>query len=1150
MKKELILLFVFGTLLFVLLGSVSAFQLNRTGIVRESSLNLVHENNYSHLSSSDNSLVLYLPFDSREDTQNKTHDYSVDKYSGDVGNGTFWNSSGGIYGGDYYFDGVDDYIGLGDQDNLNVGDSQSYTFSMWVKTPSGSSDYQTLISKGDTNSNGIKILTGNLDNNCYVYFRYDNTYRTGGLISLTKNLRDGLWHNFVVVLDRTDNIRTYIDGVNTGNYSLGLLGNYSVGNGYPFYIGYSPSNSRFNGSIDEVSIFNRSLSNIEIQKIYNSTYSRFYSSGEMNFTNINLSSQENITFEDCQTINGSYIQGRLNSENWQNFTNCEYNTTGFSGDWSSVNFSVRLVSNLDNFYSPLIQGPKNNFLNGFSFAKIANVTFPPVNYSDNCYGANCNTNDEPIGGFTNYSRIVNPDDATYYVNTNSELLSAISKLNPGEVIYINDSVTLNFSNPIQINVSNVTIASGRGRDYSEGALITSDNYYALFNISSPYVRITGLRFTSLHEDCDYGPWYQIYYSSRDDLSGTYSTIFPTRKGIVSNAPYTEVDNDEIYGWSYSGVLLDDGALNSYVHNNYAHGNCHMGLGYSIDLDGPNSSALVEANLFEHNKHSVAATPSLNSYEARYNIQLNVNDATSHAFDRHGNVTYGGNYTIFHHNTFYSSSNPDGAGQSAISIRAPPNSTDGGQIYNNWFQNDSISINLIQTFDHNVQWVIPTGGAGSNVDIFNNLLNSSGNQYYAEPVAIASLNSTSVSENETILFNASASYSNESTIRYVEWDFADNTSKGYGTSVTHSFTEPGRYKVKVTVSDSAGFLNWTYLNVTVNPINSSKVYLDFWMYERSLVDSPEYVKKVAIVNNETIWEQNFTDNYTGWRHIDIEIPSNLTTNNLANVTLGVKTVKNYTDPLYPNPHSVEYFEVYFDQIAILSGNNDSVGLQGDMDSLGNWKEMASSEDSNWAQNISWERNINGGYSYEISPVYRGNYTAGTFVGINQQFSVTRLASSNSAENSNTNSPSSSGYPLYSPNQNNLQKGYTKTMRENWKVQFKFENQTKQIEVTSVNKTLNKVSVNVNGTDYNLSVNETKKIDLNNDGYYDLQIEVNSIDSYENANMTFTEIHEEISSQQSEEQTGNVVDNSGESSNTFWSSIGNFFKKLWDWITFWN
>jgi len=45
-------------------------------------------------------------------------------------------------------------------------------------------------------------------------------------------------------------------------------------------------------------------------------------------------------------------------------------------------------------------------------------------------------------------------------------------------------------------------------------------------------------------------------------------------------------------------------------------------------------------------------------------------------------------------------------------------------------------------------------------------------------------------------------------------------------------------------------------------------------------------------------------------------------------------------------------------------------------------------------------------------------------------------------------------------------------------------------------------------------------LNDDGFYDLSISVNSIDSYENANMTFTEIHEEIPSEQSGSQTGNV------------------------------
>ncbi len=166
---------------------------------------------------------------------------------------------------------------------------------------------------------------------------------------------------------------------------------------------------------------------------------------------------------------------------------------------------------------------------------------------------------------------------------------------------------------------------------------------------------------------------------------------------------------------------------------------------------------------------------------------------------------------------------------------------------------------------------------------------------------------------------------------------------------------------------------------------------------------------------------------------------------------------------------------------------------------------------YLEGISYTRN---GASYSCDL----NYT-GTSIIDSSSFCV-----SSSGENSNTGS-SSAGFPLFVPSQNDLEKGYTKTMRENWKIQFKFNNGTKQVEVTSVNKTLNSVSVNVNGSDYAVNENETKKIDFNDDGYYDLSIKVNSIDNYNNANMTFTEIHEEIQPSTENQQTGNTVQDSG-------------------------
>ena len=147
----------------------------------------------------------------------------------------------------------------------------------------------------------------------------------------------------------------------------------------------------------------------------------------------------------------------------------------------------------------------------------------------------------------------------------------------------------------------------------------------------------------------------------------------------------------------------------------------------------------------------------------------------------------------------------------------------------------------------------------------------------------------------------------------------------------------------------------------------------------------------------------------------------------------------------------------------------------------------------------------------------SYTGGTFT-----FTVTSFSNYSAEETpstlEDTEETSSGGYPTYHPTQEQITEGYSKLMAKNWKVQFTIKNNTYTAIVNSVdseNKTLEIELEEVNET-IKLGENETKKIDLNDDGYYDLQISVNFIDSYNNANMTFKEIHEEIPAEKQEEK----------------------------------
>ena len=66
--------------------------------------------------------------------------------------------------------------------------------------------------------------------------------------------------------------------------------------------------------------------------------------------------------------------------------------------------------------------------------------------------------------------------------------------------------------------------------------------------------------------------------------------------------------------------------------------------------------------------------------------------------------------------------------------------------------------------------------------------------------------------EEVVFNASKSYDDGEIISYV-WDFGDGES-GRGVVVTHAYTQPGTYRVKLTVADNDGLLSSISKNVTV------------------------------------------------------------------------------------------------------------------------------------------------------------------------------------------------------------------------------------------------------------------------------------------------------------------------------------------------
>ncbi len=292
----------------------------------------------------------------------------------------------------------------------------------------------------------------------------------------------------------------------------------------------------------------------------------------------------------------------------------------------------------------------------------------------------------PIGGGEGYQRILT--DGDYRVATVDELIEALKKAQAGEVVYVEpdaqiDCTTLVFAEKLVLEVrEGVTLASNRGHEGSRGAMIYSDAFATsnLIRAVGPNVRVTGLWIRGPDPKRRLEHHRRSFDPARGDSSAqsAYYYKLAMSDGIASTFSGLEVDNCELSGWSVTAISLPSGT-DHHIHHNYIHHNQMNGLGYGMCIS--TATALIEYNLFDFNRHSIAATGRVPSgYEARHNVE--IEHSLSHNFDMHGGGDRGdgtniaGDWMKIHHNTFR------GKRVAAIVIRGVP--CEGAEIHNNWF----------------------------------------------------------------------------------------------------------------------------------------------------------------------------------------------------------------------------------------------------------------------------------------------------------------------------------------------------------------------------------------------------------------------------------------------------------------------------------
>ena len=210
-----------------------------------------------------NGLVAYYPF------SGNASDASGNGNNAIVNGATLTNDKFGKSNSAYNFDGINDYLSVNHSSLLNLPGTGSFTLSSWINPIEITNEYN-IISKGaghGNNSNDVYILSVYFSKIGLELAAYPTAIWTKSDASVTANS----WSLVTVVYDNTINAsKFYLNGNLVGQKNCTITPS-SNGDTNPFFIGkqgYSCDCNYFKGSIDEVGIWNRALTQQEITNLY------------------------------------------------------------------------------------------------------------------------------------------------------------------------------------------------------------------------------------------------------------------------------------------------------------------------------------------------------------------------------------------------------------------------------------------------------------------------------------------------------------------------------------------------------------------------------------------------------------------------------------------------------------------------------------------------------------------------------------------------------------------------------------------------------------------------------------------------------------------------------------------------------------------
>jgi len=211
--------------------------------------------------------------------------WKLDETSGSIVNDSYSSNDGtitnatinqtGILGNGVSFDGSGDYILCGNSSSLDIGTSD-WSFSCWFKTTanlSSSSNLYTIFSNGSSTTAGIDIiLRGSTPWNGILVRLCDGSsyYDFKPESDLSSTISNGAWHHLAVTLDRDGDLVIYLNNSAVQTVSIAAHAAKNFYHSFEHRIGILSYNYSFDGTLDEIGIWNKALTTSEVSQLCNS----------------------------------------------------------------------------------------------------------------------------------------------------------------------------------------------------------------------------------------------------------------------------------------------------------------------------------------------------------------------------------------------------------------------------------------------------------------------------------------------------------------------------------------------------------------------------------------------------------------------------------------------------------------------------------------------------------------------------------------------------------------------------------------------------------------------------------------------------------------------------------------------------------------